>query len=208
MPSWKNLFGVPATPQKSGRDAQSQSPRLSDREIDNRLAKATRDRHMNEVRSLLAEGANPNALCRYSSISGAMPIVFYSLDIYLSTEEKEKQIIEILQVLVHAGADINARSPHSGDDNTFLMTAAMLRYPRTVEWLIDNGASVDIPNNKGQTPFQYIHSKNEWDYREILGLLARSSRDGRLWLKSEQGIIWMTIMRNKDPLSPRYLPKM
>ena len=57
------------------------------------------------------------------------------------------------------GADINAKKPNSGYTLLFFAVAGM-QY-KTVEFLADKGANLDIKNGEGSTPLEYAIIQNK-----------------------------------------------
>ena len=79
------------------------------------------------MRSLISEGLNINARDRQW---GETPLHYAA----------ESGHLDIMQVLLEAGADVNARTDHGG---TALMSAALQGQAETVKILLDNGAGVN-----------------------------------------------------------------
>ena len=76
-----------------------------------------------------------------------------------------------LGAYVEAGAPVNLTN-HAGD--TLLMLAAYHGHPATVTRLLDLGAEVDRPNDRGQTPLAGAVFRGEVD---VVGALVRGGAD-------------------------------
>ena len=172
------------------------------KELNRRLAEAIGHGDIEQIKCLLDRGASPNAEGVWTEGSGRRPIIHH---IFRWTRD-EREVLDIIKVLVRSGANLNSRDILNGPGNTVLMNAASFRLPDVVEWLINNGANLEIKNDKGKNVFQLIKATNNWDYRAVRGLVARSSDDGRQWLESVDGKGWIATVIAKDPMSARYLP--
>ncbi len=64
-----------------------------------------------------------------------------------------KEAIEMVEILLQAGADVNARSLHLG-----FVPLHEARTARMVDWLLTHGADVTVRNNAGQTPEDYLRA--------------------------------------------------
>ncbi len=72
---------------------------------------------------------------------------------HYETDDVQEASIEALAVLVEAGADINARTTGGGDaGQTALFGAAFWGWNSVVEYLVDNGARIDVADAEGRTP--------------------------------------------------------
>lgn len=91
------------------------------------------------ARQLLEAGASPDA----KSADGE-PLVL--------TAARESGSTEILEILLHRGADIDAASK---TNNTAVMVAASSGFLATVKLLVDNGANVNLVDRLGHTVFSY-----------------------------------------------------
>jgi ankyrin repeat protein len=94
---------------------------------------------------------------------------------YAAFYARGEKYIEILQLLVNAGADLNFQGFGRGHENyTALMYAT--RYSNTtssieaVRLLVNAGATIDTVNAIGQTPLMYasLHAKNSVDIVQLL----------------------------------------
>lgn len=104
------------------------------------LVQSTRYGGFNKVKVLLQNGANPNKMSR----SGELPITAGLYD-------PRKGILTVLEELIAAGADVNARD---GNGNSAL-TLAVKRDsdPSIAQLLLAKGAHPEITNSLGETPY-------------------------------------------------------
>ena len=65
---------------------------------------------------------------------------------------------EVIQTLVDAGADINARN---NDGETPLHNAATTNTPEVIQALLDTGADINARNNDGDTPLDLAIKKRQ-----------------------------------------------
>ena len=110
------------------------------------LAAEVSRKDLNGVRALVKAGADVNA-----RKEGGAPII------WLATDDR------ILELLVDAGGDINAR----WDDVTMLHHAAMVDYDR-VRLLLGHGADPNARNAHGETPLFYAGSSGKAEIVELL----------------------------------------
>ena len=125
------------------------------RKKDDKLLKAAQKGKVEEVRKLLAEGANPNAYANYQPkglVDGHTALMF--------TDN-----LEIAQLLVDAGADVNAVDDVGW---TALMWAWKPKQLEKVKWLIAHGANVNY-DRSGDTPLTLaINADYYWERVETL----------------------------------------
>lgn len=102
------------------------------------VADTVEGRHSDLTRRLLRAGADPNP-------AGVPPIV--------KTVNQQGRRDELIDVLLDAGADINATDPRTG--STLLHEAAALYDdPALVSRLLDAGARIDARDHRDRTPLQ------------------------------------------------------
>ncbi|WP_428048894.1 ankyrin repeat domain-containing protein [Candidatus Avelusimicrobium caledoniensis] len=134
------------------KDAQTVTK--AQREKDNKLLKAVKKGKVEQVRQLLAEGANPNA---YAEIHEGWESGYTAL-MYADN-------LEIAQMLLDAGADVNAVDQVGW---TALMWAWKPKQLEKVKWLIAHGADVNH-NLAKQTPLTLaINADYYWERVEAL----------------------------------------
>jgi ankyrin repeat protein len=64
--------------------------------------------------------------------------------------------IEMAEILVQAGADVNARSTQLG-----FVPLHEARTTRMVDWLLVHGADPMVRNDEGQTPEEYLRARGQ-----------------------------------------------
>ena len=143
MRLWKKLFGA-------GKEARRA------------LIDAIHRGDSEEVRSLLAQGVNPNRLLAHRGRLPSLPLV----------DAAWRGHLEILEALVEAGAKID-----NGLMGFNAIHAAAARgHVETVRLLLERGAAQD-PDRDGSTPLDY--AKQDGHY-EVVALL-----EGREWPRSD-----------------------
>jgi hypothetical protein len=153
---------------------------------------ATRD----EVRALLAAGASANARGKASERSSPQLALHLAIPWEYCEEEQEDAAIQIIDILLTAGAEIDARED-GYDRNTTVMTAAWNKRSRIVKRLIERGANTGLRNRDGQTVFgaTYKRSQSNSGIEEIMRVVAEHTADGQAWLGSTEGKEWL---RNQE----------
>ena len=101
------------------------------------LLLAINKRHFEIVRLLLDRGAGKEI----ADSKGRTPLFMAALD-NSSSVTKRISKLEIVQLLLQYGALLNAKSQRTGE--TALHAAASTRDGNLVEFLIDNGATIDV----------------------------------------------------------------
>ena len=111
------------------------------------LAAATGD--LAVMRMLLDKGADSNL----ATNDGVTPFLAAAglgrASTEVRTKEEERQYVEVLKLLLDLGADINAAN-HDG--YTAVHAAASTGGNEIVQFLVDNGARLDVMDKWGQTP--------------------------------------------------------
>ena len=90
----------------------------------------------------------------------------------------EPQCVEVVKVLILAGADVNAQDTFDhtnvGKNSTALHVAARAGRTATVKLLLESGANPDIKNERGKIPMGLAA---EGGYADIITLLSRRPSD-------------------------------
>ena len=109
----------------------------ADAALNKRLVAAARAGDAEDVRRLLAQGADPNAVDRITPLMAA------------GTMYEKKQRLDIMRQLFTAGARVNAQAD-SGE--TALTFAARFRDPDAILLLLDHGADPNLAAQTGNSP--------------------------------------------------------
>jgi ankyrin repeat protein len=152
--------------------------------LDRELIAAVKKGDANSVRSLLAQGANPNArdmtsrwyrmtakwrgeppvMLPYPSVLTVLVYALYDSDVAQAAPD-------IAKMLLDAGASTEQRY---SEGDTALMAALPYANTQFIRLLLDHGANVNARNNLGVTVFMMAASNKD---REMLELLASSGAD-------------------------------
>jgi hypothetical protein len=231
MSLWRKLFGggneqnSPQTPNCSIDPRIEQLPEMSQRAsvpkpnptttapplpkvrqvdpaLDEMIIQAVSDGKTDEVGSLIARGANANAVKKEESINFrdysrtvcSRPLIHLAIELgsWQHSEQERRVAQPILEALVKAGADVNSRDERN-QNMTPLMAVSQSNGPgaaKTVKYLIEKGASTDLKDANGRTAFGLIRAENDGAYNAVLSVLAHSTRDGQAWLLTEDGKSW------------------
>ena len=93
-----------------------------------------------------ADGATPLIAAAMAACTGACAYAGANRD----NEEEERNAFEAVQVAVAVGADVNAVN---ADGQTAMHAAAFTGADAVVQFLADHGAEVDVPDQRGETPW-------------------------------------------------------
>ena len=121
--------------------------------LDNKLYEAVQKGNVEQVKKLLEKGANPNSY--YFGAYDAREYYETPLLALMHYTEDGEQALEIMKVLINAGADVNAR-------NRSYSTALHYNYTDIEKFklLIQSGADVNARNMYGRTPLFGAGEKN------------------------------------------------
>jgi hypothetical protein len=120
-------------------------------ETASQLLQASDDGKIDEVRSLLKGGANPNA---------QNDLGFRPLHIAASAGH-----LDIIQSLIESGAEVDAKNYYGA---TALFCAAFAGNANVVPLLLSKGAEVDVPNKDDITPLMAAAGKGHYEVVELL----------------------------------------
>ena len=128
----------------------------------NDLIQASRNRDLEKIKELLADGTNVNAQGEYGVTALSEAVFHYNLrqgkvNVYENTE--------IVRALIEEGADLNIQDEYG---NTPLHLASMRGYVEVVGLLVNKGAKTGIENNAGETPFDLAKSRGHQKVAEKL----------------------------------------
>ncbi|MGD0815315.1 MAG: ankyrin repeat domain-containing protein [Verrucomicrobiota bacterium] len=207
LPSQASSPAQPTLPSKPPSSQRLTESTLGKGELDGKLIQAIKDRKVDDVRSLLAAGANPNTNAKYThhgKWNGGMAaaIHFATISSYAygnGYDKEEEPLLQIIDLLLDAGADVNApgADAYSSGDGPFtaVMNAVQLNRPKVVERLLERGADANVRRPDGSTAFRLCmnekhdsDSKRHWD---VVRALAKYSQDGKAWANSPEGRKWM-----------------
>ena len=135
---------------------------------------------------LVGIGANPEPHANIPNFRDLRPLYYCLLprseffhldDAPVKHDEFEGNRISLINALIEAGADVDARFDKRGHRNvTSLMVACEVAEPRAVAALIKGGASVNAQDRSGRTPLFYVCSvrvEHRPEVPEITTLLIR-----------------------------------
>ncbi len=133
------------------------------------------DGDLPKIKKLISQGYNVNAIDSSlgSTLHAAIkfgyrprggPYVYTKL-FRKPKIEREKIILEILDLLLKNGANINATD---GQSNTALLLAVKENLPIVVEWLISKGADINNRNKLGDTPLKLAIMNDQKEIEEYL----------------------------------------
>ena len=141
--------------------------------LDNKLYEAVQKGNVEQVKKLLEKGANPNSY--YFGAYDAREYYETPLLALMHYSKDDKQALEIMKVLINAGADVNAR-------NRSYSTALHYNYGiEKLKLLVQAGADVNARNMYGRTPLfgardekikLYIKAGADVNARDYEGLSA------------------------------------
>ena len=133
------------------------------RDKDLNLIKAVEKGKKEQVRQFLKEGANPNTYLSAHLVNMKDPLGSKSFN---TTPLMLARDTEIAQILLSAGADVNAIDAHS-----YTALHWTLNTPEGLErakWLIKNGANINALNSSGRTPLLHSLRRQWWDKAQLL----------------------------------------
>ena len=108
--------------------------RKEQEELDEELYQSVRDSNFEETKALLFEGARPDGHQNFWGLTS----------LHKATLRKKKGGIPTMQLLIEAGADVNAVDRKDG--STPLHKAAKKGYATKIEWLLLHGANINAQN--------------------------------------------------------------
>lgn len=182
-------------------------------ELNGKLIDAVQSRSTDDVRSLLAAGADPNSskeqMHRGTWKGGKFPAMHFAIAESWNNNQEEDACIQIMELLLECGADINAFGADANNSDsgpfTVLMNAAQRNRPRTFEWLLGRGADPSLRRPDGRTAFRLCmednRNTNNQERWKIIRALAKCSQDGKEWANSTEGKKWMQDTTD-DPTAP------
>jgi len=169
---------------RSAKDADGNKP------IDLKLIRSVSWRRVDEVDRLLKENANVSA--REDFRGDKSPVIFFAL---CNSDSKQDEIdgsLKILEMLLDAGANIDARGPGGF---TPLMCAIEFRRAETVEFLLNRGASTAVRASNGRDAIKVslamTRESSNPVYREILRTMVSRTDEGKTWALSLEGKAWL-----------------
>ena len=160
---------------------------------DEKLIKAVKAGNVEQVRKLLAEGANPNAYGDKSAYDGS-PWGGHTALVYANN-------LEVAQLLLDAGADVNALDQGSW---TPLMWAWKPKQLEKVKWLIKHGANVNH-NLSSNTPLTLaIDGDYYWERVEAL---LNAGADVNLRDRKGHGPLYYAKLNNNKKVEEELLKR-
>lgn len=135
------------------RDSQGNTP----------LKYASAEPFPNAIRALLALGASVNL----ADNNGFTPLHC------VASHGFYDKALEMAELLVQAGADLNARSSCLG-----YVPLHEVRTTGMIDYLLDHGADPSIRNSEGQTPLEYLIQEEENEEAKHLDLRIKETAKG------------------------------
>ncbi|MCA1635491.1 MAG: ankyrin repeat domain-containing protein [Acidobacteria bacterium] len=174
------------------------------------LVKAVYANDLAEVKSLIAKGANLNAVDRVLGINAlaqayasnnrdiAGELLSGGADVNARLQFRQTALmrltdassVELTRDLLEAGAKVNRRDE---DDNTALMFAATTGNAGVVKTLLEAGAKIDAKNNEGKTALMLAAELGALESVRVL-ILSGASLD----VKDETGLTALKRAREND----------
>jgi ankyrin repeat protein len=149
---------------------------------DAKLIDAVRSNDLNQVRTLLNNGANPNAsggmtALMYAAQNGHLETAKLLIDKGADVNAKDYGMtalmyaaqnghLEIANLLIDEGADVNAQERDEG--MTALMCAAQNGHLKTAKLLIYKGADVNAQDDDGMTALMYAAQNGHLEIAKLL----------------------------------------
>lgn len=155
--------------------------------LDDKLIEACEQQDEEQIITLLAAGADPNAtkeveLGKRTVLRPAIRVLNYPESFALNAP------LECFDPLLDAGADVDAIDPQ-GSDDTLLRQAAESNDEERVEFFIEKGADTSITCVNGWTAFERICGDSNRHHKAI-GVFVRLTDEGKQWLTTEDGKTW------------------
>lgn len=114
---------------------------IPDKNENTPLKYASAEPHPQALRALIALGASPHL----SDRNGFTPMHC------LAGHGFYEEAIEMAEILIAAGADVNVRSKTYG-----FVPLHVVKTTKMIDFLLQHGADAAIKNNEGQTPEEYL----------------------------------------------------
>ncbi len=111
----------------------------------------------------------------------------------------QKGDLTLLNILVNAGADIEAREPGG---KTTLMVAIECLWPQLVEKLLELGAKVDVRDNAGSTPFHLAVKSNMFS---SVGLLLNHGTPANACDQHGFTVLHLAVLYGREQILQRLL---
>src|SRR5260370_41939688 len=97
----------------------------------------------------------------------------------------ETRLLESVKIAIGLGADVNATNDAG---QTAMHGAAGVGFDSIIQYLADHGASVNIKDKRGQTPFNAAQRRNAGHTMDLLRKLGSGQGGGGGDLKTDKGL--------------------
>ena len=148
---------------------------LNQTELNNSLFKAIEKSNVEEVKRLVETGADVRSYQTIERLKGfeIKTLKQSVLNCAILNKRKEEDTLQIVEILLAAGADINSIFDFN-DNWTPLMNAVVEQQPSIVQILVEHGADEKIREEKGRTVFDILTGLNDFRWNHVSGVLSNA----------------------------------
>ena len=155
--------------------------RKEQEELDEELYQACRDSDFDQTKELLFEGARPDGHRNFWGLTA----------LHKATLRKRKGGLPTMQLLLEAGADVNAVDRKDG--STALHKAAGKGYSTKVEWLLLHGAAINSQDYNLETA---LHRATDHGHVDTVRLLVNHGIDIKIKNRTQRDAANIAVARD------------